>query len=271
MSQKLIDYYDITLVSDDLSDTDEFICGTEYEIEDIKSIKLPGHSDTMYPTQLNLSDSNAWWVGKIGLMHDGSLRNHGIEFITKPVTFEEAIKLFSTLHNGLKLGDNPYTVRTSTHVHVNMASMDMAQCKHMLLLYALLEPVFFAAVKPERQFNIHCVPLNYTMLPSIYKSPFPDIVKSWSKYSALNLRPLHTQGTMEFRHLHGTGDIAVYQNWLTLLNELWTFAFMNPPNTLEKMLRSGATPKEICGNVLPSASFGGVDFSTSLIDVKLAF
>ena len=38
MSQKLIDYYDITLVSDNLSDADEFICGTEYEIEDIKSI-----------------------------------------------------------------------------------------------------------------------------------------------------------------------------------------------------------------------------------------
>jgi len=270
MSQKLIDYYDITLVSDDLSDTDEFICGTEYEIEDIKEIKLPGY-DRMYPGKLSLSDSSVFWRGDIGLVHDGSLRNHGVEFITRPVTFEEAIKLFSTLHDGLKLGDNPYTVRTSTHVHVNMASMDMDQCKHMLLLYALLEPVFFAAVKPERQFNIHCVPLNYTMLPSNYKSPFQDIVKFWSKYSALNLRPLHTQGTMEFRHLHGTGDIAVYQNWLTLLNELWTFAFMNPPNTLAKMLRSGATPKEICGNVLPSASFGGVDFSTSLIDVKLAF
>jgi len=271
MSQKLIDYYDITLVSDDLSDTDEFICGTEYEIEDIKSIKLPGHSDTWYPTQLSLNDAQAWWVGKIGLMHDGSLRNHGIEFITKPVTFEEAIKLFDTLHKGLTLGPNPYTVRTSTHVHVNMASMTLDQCKHMMLLYALLEPVFFAAVAPDRQHNIHCVPLNYTLLPSIYKSPFPDIVKSWSKYSALNLMPLRTQGTMEFRHLHGTGDIVVYQRWLTLLNELWTFAFMNPPSTLEKMLRSGATPQEICGNVLPSASFGGVDFSTSLIDVKLAF
>ena len=267
---KLLDYYDMILADECLLDTDEFYCGTEYEIEDIKEIKLPGY-DCMYPSQLALSDSTVYWRGNIGLMHDGSLRNHGIEFITMPVTFKEAIKLFDTLHKGLTLGPNPYTVRTSTHVHVNMANMDMAQCKHMLLLYALLEPVFFAAVVPDRQHNIHCVPLNYTLLPSIYKNSLPDIVKSWSKYSALNLMPLRTQGTMEFRHLHGTGDIAVYQRWLTLLNELWDFAFMNPPTTLEKMLRGGATPLEICGNVQPSASFGGVDFSTSLIDVKLAF
>lgn len=163
---KLLDYYDICLADECLRDTDEFYCGTEYEIEDIKEIKLPGY-DRMYPGNLSLSDSSVFWRGDIGLVHDGSLRNGGIEFITRPVTFNEAIKLFSTLHDGLKLGPEPYTVRTSTHVHVNMCNMTLDQCKHMMLLYALLEPVFFAAVKPERQFNIHCVPLNYTMLPSI--------------------------------------------------------------------------------------------------------
>ena len=242
MATKLIEYYDINLVDNFLCDTDEFYCGTEYEIEDIKAIKLPG-KDILSPTGLSLSDTSPYWVGKLGLMYDGSLRNNGIEFITKPVTFEESLKLFDDLHNGLKLGENPYTARTSTHVHINMSNMDMAQCKHLLLLYALLEPVFFAAVKPERQHNIHCVPLNYTLLPSIYKAPFQDIVKQWSKYSALNLMPLRTQGTVEFRHLQGTGDKAVYQHWLTLLNELWDFVFMNPPTTLEKMLRGGATPQ----------------------------
>lgn len=267
---KLIDYYDISLAADGLSTTSTFYCGTEYEIEDIKEIKLPGY-DKMYPGSLSLNDTTPYWRGAIGLVHDGSLRNGGIEFITRPSTFEESLKLFSTLHDGLVLGPEPYTVRTSTHVHVNMCNMTLGQCKHMLLLYALLEPVFFAAVKEERQHNIHCVPLNYTLLPSIYKSPFQDIVKSWSKYSALNLIPIRTQGTMEFRHLHGTGDIAVYQHWLTLLLELWTFAYMSPESTLESMLRKGLTPQEICGNVLPSANFGGIDFTTSLIDVKLAF
>lgn len=267
---KITEYYDINVFDEKLCDADEFYCGTEYEIEDIKEIKLPGF-DKMYPSSLALNDVNPYWRGDVGLVHDGSLRNHGIEFITKPLTFERSLKVFETLHDSLVLGPNPYTVRTSTHVHVNMCNMNMDEVKEMLLTYALLEPVFFAAVKPERQHNIHCVPLNYTLLPSIYASPIQDIVKSWSKYSALNLIPLRTQGTVEFRHLHGTGDFEVYKRWLTLLCELWTFVWESPPNTLEKMLRAGYTPQEICGNVLPSASFGGVDFTTSLIDVKLAF
>lgn len=267
---KLTEYYDISLYNGDLPYAEEFICGTEYEIEDVKYIALPGH-EKMGRSGLNLSDSSPYWIGNIGLMHDGSLRNNGVEFITKPLSFTESLKTFDILHKGLTLGPQPFSSRTSIHVHVNMTNMSMAQLKHFLLTYALLEPVFFAAVKPERQHNIHCVPLNYTLLPSIYASPIQDIVKSWSKYSALNLIPLRTQGTVEFRHLHGTGDFEVYKRWLTLLCELWTFVWESPPNTLEKMLRAGYTPQEICGNVLPSASFGGVDFTTSLIDVKLAF
>jgi hypothetical protein len=83
--------------------------------------------------------------------------------------------------------------------------------------------------------------------------------------------PLRTQGTIEFRHLHGTGDVVVYQRWLTLLNELWDFAFMNPPTTLEKMLKAEYSPQYIQHTVLPSSKNIYADYSASLIDVKLAF
>ena len=63
---KLLDYYDICLAYECLQDTDEFYCGTEYEIEDIKEIKLPGY-DRMYPGKLSLSDSSVFWRGDIGM------------------------------------------------------------------------------------------------------------------------------------------------------------------------------------------------------------
>jgi hypothetical protein len=267
---KLTEYYDVSLLSADLAEAEEFLCGTEYEIEDIKSVKLPGHS-VMHRENLSLNDSSAYWVGNIGLLHDGSLRNNGIEFITKPLTFNEALTAFDVLHKGLVLGPHPYTNRTSTHVHVNMANMSMGQVKHLLLLYALLEPVFFEVAGETRKHNIHCVPLSFTMLPSIYSKPIQDIIKAWSKYSAFNLMPLKSQGTVEFRHLYGTGDIEVYQKWLTLIKELWDFVYTQPNNTLETMLRAEYSPQYIQHTVLPSSKNIYADYSASLIDVKLAF
>jgi len=109
------------------------------------------------------------------------------------------------------------------------------------------------------------------MIPASYAKPVNELAKLWSKYSAFNLLPLRTQGTIEFRHLYGTGDKAVYQQWLTMLRDLWDFAYTQPPDTLKKMLLSNTPVEDICKLVLPSAPKTQVDFSSSLIDVKLAF
>lgn len=265
----LFEYYDISLFNDGLQDADEFVCGTEYEIEDVLYLKLPGMGKTSYGS-LSLPSEHPNWIGNFGLVHDGSLRNHGIEIVTKPMNYDAALAAFKTLHEGLTLGPDPYTVRTSTHVHVNVASLSIEQVKHMVLTYALLEPVFFAQVKEYRKHNIHCVPLNYTILPTLYNKSLVDLVKNWSKYSALNLLPIRTQGTVEFRHLHGTGDFEEYKNWLTLLANLWSFAYSESPDTLKQMLLDKQTPEQICQTVLGITPVN-IDFSTSIIDVKLAF
>lgn len=267
---KLCKYYDISLMHEELADAEHFVCGTEYEIEDVKYIHLPGHPK-ITRGDLNLNDNAAFWIGNLGLVHDGSLRNNGVEFITKPMPFDDALNTFNVLHKGLTLGPEPYTSRTSIHVHVNMASMTLAQLKHFLLTYALLEPVFFEVAGETRKHNIHCVPLSFTILPSIYNKPIQDIVKAWTKYSAFNLMPVRTQGTVEFRHLYGTGDFEVYQKWLTLIKELWDYVYNNDPNTLEKMLRAEYSPQYIQHTVLPSSKNIYADYSASLIDVKLAF
>jgi len=267
---KITDLFDVSLIDASLADAEEFICGTEYEIEDIKTIKLPGQT-RFTATSLSLNDESAAWIGKIGLLRDGSLRNNGIEFITKPVGYTEALKLFNELHDGLELGPNPYTTRTSTHVHVNMASLSLPQIKHFLLSYALLEPAFFEVAGEVRKHNIHCVPLSFTLLPSLYNKDIKELIRNWSKYSALNLVPLRTQGTVEFRHLYGTGDKMVYQQWLSMLRDLWYFAYSSPPTALEEMLRANLSPFNILQAIVPTAPKTNLDFTASLIDVKLAF
>jgi Putative amidoligase enzyme len=256
--------FGIELANEDCAEADYFICGTEYEIEDVHVVKIK---------KFDIGTDNPYWFGDLGAIKDGSLRNNGIEFVTRPVPFKRALELFDELHGALELGPEPYTARTSTHVHVNVASMSKEQLKLFVLLYALFEPVFFAYAGPARKHNIHCVPLSFTLLPKHYPGKIEYLIDAWSKYTAFNLKPVRTIGTVEFRHLFGTGDKQVYQQWLQMIRDLWTFSFNMPLNWLQKQLIAGTTPQTMLSQVIPSASLSNytLDFTDSLIDVKLAF
>lgn len=182
----------------------EFYAGIECEIEAVKGPVKP--------------------TPNFDHKEDGSLRNSGVEFISCPLQIDDLMNSFKALHQNLKLGDDPFSYRTSTHVHVNIASLTMEQARTMVLLYALFEECFFMMVKSNRRDNIHCVPLTETALPSKYKLTFDQYVKHWSKYTALNLKRAIDLGTMEFRHLHGTNDVQEFEQWLCTLRNLWTLA-----------------------------------------------
>jgi len=161
-----------------------------------------------------------------GIFHpvpDGSLRNNGIEFLSIPSSRAALMEGFTELHSKLVFQKDvdPFSVRTSTHVHVNCSTLGLDQARIMVLLYALFEECFFMMVKPNRRDNIHCVPLTETPLPREYKKPLPNLVERWSKYTALNLKRLKDLGTMEFRHMHGTKDAVELNEWLHCLENLW--------------------------------------------------
>lgn len=164
---------------------------------------------------------------------DGSLRNNGMEFITKPVTVEAAVNLFKHLHAKLYVHkpDERFSQRTSIHVHVNMSNLDTDRVRDVILMYALFEEFFFMMTTPDRRENIHCVPLTETFLPSYYGSGLVPLVDRWHKYTALNIKPLKTQGTIEFRHMHGHDDVALLEDWLGTINNLVTVGKQNTITT----------------------------------------
>lgn len=158
-------------------------------------------------------------------VQDGSLRHNGFEYTSLiPNERNQVMTAFKSLYEkDLKLSDkeDPFSERTSTHVHMNVSSMEVDHTKQLILLYALFEEFFFSLVKPCRRDNIHCVPLTETHLPAKYSGNLLDMVKSWSKYTALNLGRMHDLGTVEFRHLHGTKDPEELETWLHVLENLW--------------------------------------------------
>jgi hypothetical protein len=187
-----------------LSNANTFVAGLECEIEAIPDGKRKS-------------------FGIFSCKEDGSLRNNGWEYVSTPESRETLVKQFSGLQDWLNLDEkkNPFSHRTSTHVHVNVSSMSEKHAKNMLLLYALYEEFFFSMVKPERRTNIHCVPNTETHLPNYYGRPLSFLQSKWSKYSAVNLCRLADLGTFEFRHMHGTGDVQEIATWLHVLENLW--------------------------------------------------
>lgn len=217
--------------------TREFTCGFELEIEDIKE----QHVTDVHVTQ------------------DHSLRNNGLEFISKPVKFQPALELFDHVHSNLKLGPNPFSERTSIHVHTNCLKLELNEVRQLILLYALYEPLFFNFVGDSRKNNIFCVPLNYTYLPSLYKNDVPTMHKQWHKYTAFNICPLgpgkdgsEAHGTIEFRHMYGTKDPQLFKKWLQVLRELYTFVEANHGFDIIDVITNGYDIAELARSVIPT-------------------
>lgn len=234
------------------------IVGAELEIESVKA-------------------TNHHWFenNNVQITSDGSLRNHGKEFLLPPATVTRSIELFNGVHHrdNLALGPDPFTFRTSIHVHVNMMYSKTYQVRNFMLLYSILEPLVFGYVAKERMNNIHCVPLTYTNLPSWYHAPLDILVAKWHKYTALNLLPLRELGTVELRHLEGTNNPEIYTGWLLFIEKLWLVSHTLPsinadilmhPVVIEALAQDVKAIFRARGRLIP------YDYRDNLLDVKLS-
>lgn len=235
-----------------------FTAGVELEIEDVRGFKKD-------PPPLFVIEA------------DGSLRNNGKEFISQPSNIATLVKGFKDLHAVLQHSKQPqpFSDRTSIHVHVNCLDLTTGEARSVVLWYALFEPVFFALVDASRRNNIHCVGLDQTVLSKVYRRTLPHYANAWSKYTALNVKPLTELGTIEFRHMEGHADAARFEDWLTILKALWTHG-QKVPLTRDEI----ATDDAILRNF--DAIFGGsmaakyrpyikTMTANTLMDVKLSF
>lgn len=235
----------------------QFVCGCEFEIESI----------------VNYSNVTGHFI----VENDHSLRNNGKEFKTNPSSYKETLELFNFLHKHLVVDKDPFSERTSIHVHVNVRDLGLKQVRQFVLLYALLEPLFFDFVGEKRKSSIYCVPLNYTFLPSYYKLSIVALLDRWknNKYTAFNILPINTFGTIEFRHLYGTNNREVFKTWLTSIKDLYEFVANTPELDVCRLINQN-TVAEIAKQVIPllsnpvPESYINSISKDSLMDVKLS-
>lgn len=164
---------------------------------------------------------------------DGSLRNNGTEYVTMPIPVQHAEWALFLLMNSLPKSAD-FSERTSIHVHMNVRHMTPNQIKGLIALYLAVEKLLFRFEGNGRDSSIFCVPLTQaTLLDSLYSLTAANFgTQAWMKYTAMNLLPILTFGTIEFRHMAGTSDWRKITRWISLLMRMQDYALKNSPETV---------------------------------------
>lgn len=162
---------------------------------------------------------------------DNSLRGSAIEAVTLPTKTRYVETLLRGFFEKNKITDANYSERCGTHVHMDISKMTPDQLSTFCLLYQVHERLMFGYVGGDRDKNIFCVPweqagINFDLLNTM-RTRTKDVSRNWRKYAALNLVPITTFGSVEFRHLPGTCDVDYLMGWINLIGSMYNYAMNN--------------------------------------------
>jgi len=198
-------------------------------------------------------DPSELYVSGMGGEADNSLRDNeygrGWEFITRPATFSVAAHILSQFFAKAKLSqERNYSERCSIHVHANVQDLTPEQLKSVCLLYQVFERLFYSYAGEDRDKNIFCVPwsettLTHTLIDTLLDANLKGF-RNWQKYTGLNLIPVQTQGTIEFRHLPGTCDLSRIFDWMNLIGSLFATARNTPFEEIKSFIVNVNTTSE---------------------------
>jgi hypothetical protein len=189
----------------------------------------PACPQLLYGVELEIENvpdaGQGWIVGGIRATEDGSLRNHGVEFITAPMSYSNLSHALRMFFNKNRPDETNYSDRTSIHVHTNCQDLTSPQVQSIALLYQVFERLIYAWIGNNREENIYCVPWHQTNLTytALDNPENLNRFKQWQKYTGLNLLPLFEYGTIEWRHMHGHGEVEKILLWCQLIGKIYSY------------------------------------------------
>ncbi|HEY9816796.1 MAG TPA: amidoligase family protein, partial [Candidatus Obscuribacterales bacterium] len=163
------------------------------------------------------------------MVHDGSLRNNGVEYLTNPPfkydELPEVLQQLETIVNAVP--DSRATCRTGLHVHVNVSDMTVEQVRNMILLSVLYEPGLIWHCGEDRASNIYSLAssqgdfilghINQMMHGDSNRFGHHVIGCRELKYSSLNIGAIAGKGTLEYRMHRGTKSSQDIGKWVDIL------------------------------------------------------
>lgn len=193
---------------------------------------------------------------------DHSLRGRAYEFITSPTELQYLLPIIREFYESTRFTEDNFTDRCSIHVHANVLDYTQEQLSSLSLVYQTVEEILFSFVGHDRDTNLYCIPwshcrANHRLVEKVMGNPFEGF-RHWQKYTALNLLPIVSQGTVEFRHMHGTADVGKLTTWINVLNSILCYVkkypleqVINTVNDLNTSSRYHEYFEEVTGGFLP--------------------
>lgn len=194
--------------------------------------------------------------------HDGSLRNYGVEFVSKGaqtyLEVKKALDQFASKTKGVKFIEN--AVGTSVHVHCNVSNDTLLTIGNFLVMLVLFENLLVEFSGESRRSNLFALPSRcaeenvdsiYWMFKNLEKGQLGSIRfdESSHKYAAINLSSLSKLGTIEIRCFRGTTDTEQIWNWVSLLYRIVSFSRASGLTPLVIMDEINHRPREFFSEV----------------------
>jgi hypothetical protein len=248
--------YDINLPCYDAGRVEGDV-GIELEIE---GANLPAQGTLL--VEPIASKSKGVWVVK----QDGSLRG-GLEYVTSGAIYVSEVRemvsgLFKAYNKaGSRINNSN---RCSTHIHVNVSDLKVNQINSAIALWITFQKCLIEWNGIERVSNHYCLSSRdeEAMLEA-----WVDYLRNGNrpgrghrdgvKYTALNIIPIWTQGSLEFRCGGRPDDEDHIVWWAKICNAIVRYAAENFQNPMELgYALSEQGPEQLLRRVLDRASLG---------------
>jgi len=190
---------------------------------------------------------------------DGSLKDSGMEYISRPIRGTQFGKAFEELEYIFTVNANSvFSHRCSIHVHMGVNDLSIEQLIVLISAYIASEKLYFNFVgEGKRHNNAYCFPIvgSGANIHLLDKKTIcsGDSLKKF-KYCGLNFYHLRDYGTLEFRHHPGTKSIDDLRAWMNAIAALHTYAEKTPLRQHIRNLEDVSMTKNYSGFI--SDAFG---------------
>jgi hypothetical protein len=181
-----------------------------------------------------VTNTEAWasphWVAT----SDGSLRNRGVELVSRPLAFGSVEDALSDAETMVASSGALATERCGLHTHMNMRPYSVGQIWSLGCLYGIIEPTLYQTYALRREDSMFAVPLwlntgqvdalrrDITSIRNMREGAHmpPCSIVQTSKYSALNFASLASFGTLEMRQPYCSNDFEAIRSWTDFCQRL---------------------------------------------------
>lgn len=187
-------------------------------------------------------------------VNDGSLRQHGVEFVTKTPVKRENIKASLKELNKFLVATNKNndheSPRTSVHIHTNTLDMTPIHMWNQIIIYWILDSCMVELCGIYRVTNLFCLRLrdgtgiiDNVKLELTPNTSFHSALTSENyRYSSQNLVALSKFRSIEYRSKGGKFDMVDVEEWINALLSIKDAArtFTDPCHVLNEFYSKGA-------------------------------